>query len=206
MKCQLSEESFGKIDRCQTQAFPHLADEILGDCSCLILADFGQLPLVMDLPLYSKYFHAQPSLILGEVYFSFWPCSGIELTRQSGGYLDKSVPRHTTSLQDFDIWLRTTNAHTCPTWSSGTVMHYLWLRPIVESIIEHNVIMLIVVEVQCSYQSSALRTKCFQMFLQWCIWSGFFGMLVAWSTRDANFQPLDWRRGERCNGYCGCIF
>ena len=33
--------------------FPHHADEILGGCSCTLIGDFGQLPPVMDLPLYT---------------------------------------------------------------------------------------------------------------------------------------------------------
>ena len=37
------------------QAFPHSADDVvLGGCSVLLFGDFGQLPSVMDLPLYSS--------------------------------------------------------------------------------------------------------------------------------------------------------
>ena len=34
--------------------FPHSADVVLGGCSVLLSGDFGQLPPVMDLPLYSS--------------------------------------------------------------------------------------------------------------------------------------------------------
>ena len=47
-------KSFGQIDRRLRQAFPHSADKVLGDCSCLLFGDFGQLLPVMDLPLYSS--------------------------------------------------------------------------------------------------------------------------------------------------------
>ena len=34
--------------------FINRAEEMLGGCSCLLIGDWGQLPPVMDLPLYSK--------------------------------------------------------------------------------------------------------------------------------------------------------
>lgn len=45
---------FGQIDARLRQASPHHADEVLGGCSSLLVGDFGQLPPVMDLPLYSS--------------------------------------------------------------------------------------------------------------------------------------------------------
>ena len=45
---------FGQVDQRLRQAFPHMAAEVLGGCSCLLVGDFGQLPPVMDLPLYSS--------------------------------------------------------------------------------------------------------------------------------------------------------
>ena len=44
---------FGQVDRHLRQVFPRHAQEVLGGCSCLLFADFGQLPPVMDLPLYT---------------------------------------------------------------------------------------------------------------------------------------------------------
>ncbi len=41
---------FGQID---TQVFPNSLDQVLGGCSCLLFGDFGQIPPVMDLPLYT---------------------------------------------------------------------------------------------------------------------------------------------------------
>ena len=44
---------FGQVDRRLRQAFPHHSQEVFGGCSCLLFRDFGQLPPVMDLPLYT---------------------------------------------------------------------------------------------------------------------------------------------------------
>ena len=44
---------FGQVDRCLRQVFPHHAQEVFGGRSCLLFGDFGQLPPVMDLPLYT---------------------------------------------------------------------------------------------------------------------------------------------------------
>ena len=44
---------FGQIDNRLRQAFPHHAQEVFGGCSLLLFGEFGQLPPVMDLPLYT---------------------------------------------------------------------------------------------------------------------------------------------------------
>ena len=44
---------FGQVDALLCQAFPHCANDVFGGCSCLLFGDFGQLPPVMDLPLYT---------------------------------------------------------------------------------------------------------------------------------------------------------
>ena len=45
---------FGQIDQCLHQAFPRYGNHVLGGRCCLLFGDFGQLPPVMDLPLYTS--------------------------------------------------------------------------------------------------------------------------------------------------------
>ena len=44
---------FGQVDRRLRQEFPNHSDQSLGGCSCLLIGNFGQLPPVIDLPLYT---------------------------------------------------------------------------------------------------------------------------------------------------------
>ena len=50
----LGRKLFEQVDQWLHQAFPHRAGEALGGCSCLLVGDFGQLPPVVDLPIYSS--------------------------------------------------------------------------------------------------------------------------------------------------------
>ena len=44
---------FGQVDRQLRQVFPERSEELFGGRSCLLTGDWGQLPPVMDLPLYT---------------------------------------------------------------------------------------------------------------------------------------------------------
>lgn len=46
-------KTFGQINQCLKQIFPHHSHQVLGGRSCLLFGDFVQLPPVMDLPLYT---------------------------------------------------------------------------------------------------------------------------------------------------------
>ena len=64
---------FGQIDKRLQQVFPHCADELLGGCSYILFGDFGQLPPVMDLPLYS----ADARSALSDLGRTAYQCLGI---------------------------------------------------------------------------------------------------------------------------------
>ena len=46
-------KTFGQVDRRLRQVFPARSEKLFGGCSCLLFGDWGQLPPVMDLPLYT---------------------------------------------------------------------------------------------------------------------------------------------------------
>ena len=50
----LGRKLFGQVDQQLRRAFPHCASDALGGCFCLLVGDFGQLPPLMDLLLYSS--------------------------------------------------------------------------------------------------------------------------------------------------------
>ena len=62
---------FGQVDRRLRQVFPHRSDQVLGGCSILLFGDFGQLPPVMDLPLYTTSTSSALSDIGSSGYQSF---------------------------------------------------------------------------------------------------------------------------------------
>ena len=62
---------FGEIDKRLRHVFPHTADEVLGNYSCLLFFDFDQLPPVMDLPLCSSDVRSALSELGRTAYQSF---------------------------------------------------------------------------------------------------------------------------------------
>lgn len=62
---------FGQVDRRLRQVFPHHSNQVLGGCSVLLFGDFGQLPPVMDLPLYTSSTSSALSDIGASGYQSF---------------------------------------------------------------------------------------------------------------------------------------
>ena len=76
---------FGQVDRRLHQVFPHRSDQVLGGCSCLLFGDFGQLPPVMDLPLYTTTTSSALSDIGSSGYQSFDHAVVLDqIMRQSG--------------------------------------------------------------------------------------------------------------------------
>ena len=136
---------FGQIDRRLRQAFPHHAQEVFGGCSLLLFGDFGQLPPVMDLPLYTTDSRSDLSDQGRTAYLQFDKAFTLtQVMRQAGSDPDQVRFR--------DILLRLRNAQvTREDWEelmkhTPTIVQdltpftsALHLYPTVEAVVEHNV-------------------------------------------------------------------
>jgi ATP-dependent DNA helicase PIF1 len=140
----LGRKMFGQVDRRLRQVFPHRSDQVLGGCSCLLVGDFGQLPSVMDLSLYTTVPSSSLSVIGSSLYQSF-DCAVVldQIMRQSGNDLDQ-VRFHELLLRlrngevtedDWKLLMTTTPAHIADTSSFDTSLH---LFPRVEDVAEYN--------------------------------------------------------------------
>ena len=136
---------FGQIDNRLRQAFPHHAQEVFGGCSLLLFGDFGQLPPVMDLPLYTTDSRSNLSDQGRTAYLQFDEAFTLtQVMRQAGSDPDQVHFR--------DILLRLRNAQvTKEDWEelmkhTPTIVQdltpftsALHLYPTVEAVVEHNV-------------------------------------------------------------------
>ena len=78
-------KTFGQIDQRLRQIFPHNSHQVLGGRSCLLFGDFGQLPPVMDLPLYTTVSRNELSDLGSSTYHFFDSVVVLnQVMRQSG--------------------------------------------------------------------------------------------------------------------------
>ena len=135
----------GQIDQRLRQVFPHQTDALFGGCSCLLFGDFGQLPPVMDLPLYTTVSRS-PLSDAGSAAYQLFDRAIVlkQVMRQSGQDSDQVLFR--------DILLRLRNARlTISDWERlmkqtpaeitdlAPFINALQLHPTIEAVVEHNV-------------------------------------------------------------------
>ena len=138
-------KTFGQIDKCLRQVFPHRADQLFGGCSCLLFGDFGQLPPVMDLPLYTTVSRTALS-DLGSSAYQLFDRSVVldQVMRQSGEDNDQVVFRNIllhlrdgqVTQEDWQYLMNQTPAQVEDLQQFRTALH---LYPTIEAVAEYNV-------------------------------------------------------------------
>ena len=137
---------FGQVDSRLRQVFPHCSDQVLGGCSCLLFGDFGQLPPVMDLPLYTTSTSSSLSDIGSSCFQSFDRAVILDqIMRQSGQDPSQVLFRDIllrlrngeVTESDWKHLMTRTPAHVTDATSSFNTS--LCLFPTVEAVIDHNV-------------------------------------------------------------------
>ena len=117
---------------------------MLGGCSCLLFGDFGQLPPVMDLPLYTKTSRTALSDLGSSCYQLFDQAVVLnQVMRQSGQDHNQVMFRDIlmrlrnsqVTLDDWKILMHRTPAQVHNTEEFGGALH---LYPTVEAVVEHN--------------------------------------------------------------------
>jgi len=136
---------FGQIDRRLRQAFPHHAQEVFGGCSLLLFGDFGQLPPVMDLPLYTTDTRTELSDQGRTAYLQFDRAFTLtQVMRQAGDDPQqmqfRDILLHLRNAQvtnqDWEKLMKQTPTNVQDLTPFANALH---LYPTVEAVVEHNV-------------------------------------------------------------------
>ena len=144
----VGQKLFGQIDGRLRQAFPHHAREVFGGCSVLLFGDFGQLPPVMDLPLYTTESRSELSDQGRTAYLQFDKAIVLrQVMRQTGSDPDQ-VKFRDILLRLRDAKVTTEDWNKLMTQTPTNVQDLtpfataLRLYPTVDAVVEYNVIKL----------------------------------------------------------------
>ena len=135
---------FGQVDRRLHQIFPQHYCEVLGGCSCLLFGDFGQLPPVMDLPLYTTSTSSPLSDIGSSSYRSFDKATVLDqIMRQSGDdprqVLFRNILLRLRNCEVTEADWRTLMTRTPAEVSdASTFDNAVHLFPTIEAVVEYN--------------------------------------------------------------------
>ena len=133
-----------QVDRRLRHVFPHRADTLFGGCSCLLFGDFGQLPPVMDLPLYTTMSRSPLSDQGSSAYQLFDHAVVLEqMMRQSGQDPDQVLFRDILRLRDARLtisdWEQLMKQTPAEVSDLAPFTNALNLIPTIEAVVEHNV-------------------------------------------------------------------
>ena len=141
-------KTFGQVDRRLRQVFPARSEELFGGCSFLLFGDWGQLPPVMDLPLYTTVSRTELSDLGSANYHLFDRAVALDrVMRQAGQDADQELFRNLllrlrngeSSVGDWKQLMKRTPAEV------GNVSSFdaaLRLYPTLEAVAEYNAIKL----------------------------------------------------------------
>ena len=138
-------KTFGQIDQRLRQIFPHNSHQVLGGRSCLLFGDFGQLPPVMDLPLYTTVNRNELS-DLGSSTYHFFDSAVVlnQVMRQSGESPEQILFRDIllrlrdgkTTVADWEQLMKQTPLQAEDLSAFDSAVH---LFPTVDSVVEYNI-------------------------------------------------------------------
>ena len=136
---------FGQIERRLRQVFLHHAQEVFGGCSCLLFGDFGQLPPVMDLPLYTTDTRSDLSDQGRTAYLHFDKAFTLNQVMSQAGQNPEQIHfrdilfRFRNAEVTIDDWKRIMKQTPTQVQDLSPFANALHLHPTVQAVVEHNV-------------------------------------------------------------------